>query len=242
MPPRWPRFRPGSVKRWSGSTSTLSLRRIGCRTGATDASCVGPPVKIGALALQGDFREHLATLRRLGVEGAEVRTPEELAAVDALIIPGGESTTIGKLAHIYGLIEPIRECVRAGMPVLGTCAGMIFLASGTTDGDQDQLHLLDVVVERNAFGRQVDSFEADMQVAGRAEPVHAVFIRAPWIHKAGADVEILAAVVDPSSGEERPVVVRQGNILATSFHPELTSETWVHELLVAAATDHSQPS
>lgn len=171
-----------------------------------------------------------------------MRTVEELEGVDALIIPGGESTTIGKLAHLYGLIEPIRERVRSGMPILGTCAGMIFLASGTTEGHQDQLHLLDVVVERNAFGRQVDSFEAEMVVAGREEPVHAVFIRAPWIHKAGADVEVLAAVQDPVSGEERPVVVRQGNILATSFHPELTTETWVHELLVAAVTEHGQPS
>lgn len=194
-------------------------------------------MKIGALALQGDFREHLATIRRLGVEGVEVRTPEELTEVDALIIPGGESTTIGKLAERYGLIDAIRERADSGMPILGTCAGMIFLASGTTEGEQHQLHLLDVVVERNAFGRQVDSFEADMPVAGRAEPVHAVFIRAPWIHKAGSAVEVLAAVTDPRSGEERPVVVRQGNILATSFHPELTSETWVHELLIAAVVD-----
>lgn len=199
-------------------------------------------MRIGALALQGDFREHLATVRGLGAEGIEVRTPEELATVDALIIPGGESTTIGKLADIYGLIEPIRQRVRSGMAVLGTCAGMIFLASGTTEGNQHQLNLLDVVVERNAFGRQVDSFEADMSVVGREGPVHAVFIRAPWIHKAGADVEVLAAVTDPNSGEERPVVVRQGNILATSFHPELTPETWVHELLIAAATDQPQPS
>ncbi len=173
-------------------------------------------------------------LRDLGVEGVEVRTPEELAAVDALIIPGGESTTIGKLANLYGLIEPIRGRVRGGMPILGTCAGMIFLASGTTGPEQPQLDLLDVVVERNAFGRQVDSFEADLAIAGRDKPVRAVFIRAPWIHKAGAGVEVLASVVDPSSGEDRPVVVRQGNILATSFHPELIGETWIHELLVEA--------
>ncbi len=199
-------------------------------------------MKIGALALQGDFREHLATVRGLGVEGVEVRTAEELGGVDALIIPGGESTTIGKLADIYGLIEPIRQRVQSGMPILGTCAGMIFLASGTTEGDQQQLRLLDVVVERNAFGRQVDSFEADMVVAGRPEPVHAVFIRAPWIHKAGSDVEVLAAVTDPDSGEDRPVVVRQGHILATSFHPELTPETWVHELLIAAVNEAVQPT
>lgn len=197
-------------------------------------------ITIGALALQGDFREHLATVRRLGAAGVEVRTPDELAHVDALIIPGGESTTIGKLAELYEMMEPIRARVRSGMPILGTCAGMIVLASGTTGSEQPQLGLLDVVVERNAFGRQVDSFEADLVVAGRPEPVHAVFIRAPWIHKAGAGVEVLASVADPATGEERPVVVRQGDVLATSFHPELTPETWVHELLidaVAAARD-----
>ncbi len=191
-------------------------------------------MKVGALALQGDFREHLAMLASLGVQGVEVRTPEELAAVDALIIPGGESTTIGKLADLYGLIDPIRRRVAEGMPILGTCAGMIFLASGTTGPDQPQLAVLDVVVERNAFGRQVESFEADLAIAGRDEPVHAVFIRAPWIHKTGAAVEVLASVVDPANGEDRPVVVRQGNILATSFHPELIGETWIHELLVEA--------
>lgn len=191
-------------------------------------------MKVGALALQGDFREHLAMLDAIGVDGVEVRTPEELAAVDALVIPGGESTTIGKLATLYGLIEPIRQRVADGMPILGTCAGMIFLASGTTGADQPQLAVLDVVVERNAFGRQVESFEADLAIAGRAEPVHAVFIRAPWIHKTGAAVEVLASVVDPASGEDRPVVVRQDNILATSFHPELIGETWIHELLIEA--------
>ncbi|NND04247.1 MAG: pyridoxal 5'-phosphate synthase glutaminase subunit PdxT [Acidimicrobiia bacterium] len=189
-------------------------------------------MKIGALALQGDFREHLSMLRDLGVEAVEVRTPDELAEVDALVIPGGESTTIGKLADIYGLIEPIRARAEDGMPILGTCAGMIFLAAAVTDGEQPQLGLLDVVVERNAFGRQVDSFEADLEVEGRSDPVRAVFIRAPWIHKAGADVEILATVIDPQHDEPRPVVVRQGNILATSFHPELIGETWIHELLI----------
>jgi len=191
-------------------------------------------MRIGALALQGDFREHIAMLAKLDVEGVEVRTPEDLATVDALVIPGGESTTIGKLATRYGLIEPIRERVNAGMPILGTCAGMIFLASGTTGPDQAQLAVLDVVVERNAFGRQVDSFEANMLIVGRDEPVHAVFIRAPWIAKAGADVEVLASVTDAKNGEDRAVVVRQGQILATSFHPELTADTWVHELLIEA--------
>ncbi|MDJ0954041.1 MAG: pyridoxal 5'-phosphate synthase glutaminase subunit PdxT [Acidimicrobiia bacterium] len=189
-------------------------------------------MRIGALALQGDFREHLAVVRKLGAEGVEVRTPEELADLDALIIPGGESTTIGRLATIYGLIDPLRERIVAGLPVLGTCAGMIFLAAATKRYEQPQLEVLDVVVERNAFGRQVDSFEADLAVAGLADPVHAVFIRAPWIHKVGSDVDVLAAVTDPGTGEEHPVFVRQGRILATSFHPELTEDTRIHELLM----------
>ncbi len=187
---------------------------------------------IGALALQGDFREHLAMVRRLGAEGVEVRTPEELESVDALIIPGGESTAIGRLATIYGLIEPLRHRINDGMPVLGTCAGMIFLAAATKRYEQPQLGVLDVVVERNAFGRQVDSFEADLDVRGLDEPVHAVFIRAPWIHKVGGGVEVLATVVEPATAEEHPVFVRQGRILATSFHPELTDDTRIHELLM----------
>lgn len=189
-------------------------------------------MKIGALALQGDFREHLAMIRSLGVEGIEVRTEEELDQIDGLIIPGGESTAIGRLAAIYGLIEPLREKISDGLPVLGTCAGMIFLASATLRHEQPQLEVLDVVVERNAFGRQVDSFEAAMAVAGFDDPVHAVFIRAPWIHKVGADVDVLASVEDPESGELRPVFVRQGRILATSFHPELTADTRIHEMLM----------
>lgn len=187
---------------------------------------------IGALALQGDFREHLNMVRNLGSEGVEVRTTEELDRIDALIIPGGESTTIGRLASIYGLIEPLRERIAEGMPVLGTCAGMIFVAAGTLHHEQPQLGCLDVVVERNAFGRQVDSFEADLEVGGFDDPIHAVFIRAPWIHKVGGDVEVLATVTDPESGESRPVFVRQDRILATSFHPELTTDTRIHEMLM----------
>jgi 5'-phosphate synthase pdxT subunit len=189
-------------------------------------------MRVGALALQGDFREHLQVVRGLGAEGIEVRTAEELESVDALIIPGGESTTIGRLANIYGLIDPLRKRISDGMPVLGTCAGMIFLAVGTVRHEQPQLGVLDVVVERNAFGRQVDSFEADLDVIGFEDPIHAVFIRAPWIHKVGADVEVMAAVDDPETGESRPVFVRQGRILATSFHPELTDDTRIHELLM----------
>jgi pyridoxal 5'-phosphate synthase pdxT subunit len=189
-------------------------------------------VIVGVLALQGDFREHIAMLERLDVDAVEVRTPEELEAVDALVIPGGESTTIGRLASIYGLIDPITERCAAGMPVLGTCAGMILLASSTAVGDQPQLGVLDACVRRNAFGRQVDSFEADLEVTGLDEPMRAVFIRAPWMEKIGADVEVLASVVD-ASGETHPVLVRQGRILATSFHPELTGDTRLHEMLVA---------
>ncbi|MEN8233898.1 MAG: pyridoxal 5'-phosphate synthase glutaminase subunit PdxT [Actinomycetota bacterium] len=189
-------------------------------------------MRVGALALQGDFREHLAVVSRLGHDAAEVRTPEELASVDALIIPGGESTAIGRLATIYGLIEPIRERVASGMPVLGTCAGMIFLASGTTGREQPQLGVLDVVVERNAFGRQVDSFEADLDVDGLERPMRAVFIRAPWIDKVGGAVDVLATVEDPGGRGIHPVVVRQGRILATSFHPELTGDDRLHTMLI----------
>ncbi len=189
-------------------------------------------MKVGALALQGDFREHLEMVRSRGGEGVEVRTEEELATIDALIIPGGESTAIGRLATIYGLIDPLRNHITDGLPVLGTCAGMIFLAAATKKYDQPQLGVLDVVVERNAFGRQVESFEADMTVTGFAEPVHAVFIRAPWIHKVGVEVEIMATVADPHTGEEHPVFVRQDRILATSFHPELTDDRRIHELLM----------
>ena len=174
-------------------------------------------------------------LESLGVTASEVRTAEELDAVDALVIPGGESTTIGKLADRYGLIEPLRKRIAGGMPTLGTCAGMIFLASATVNHDQHQLGVLDAVVQRNAFGRQVDSFEADLNVDGVAgDPIHAVFIRAPWIEKVGADVDVLATV------DGHPVFVRQDNILATSFHPELTGDTRVHAMIVAMTTTEEQ--
>jgi 5'-phosphate synthase pdxT subunit len=186
---------------------------------------------VGVLALQGDFREHIAMLSRLDVDAVEVRSPDELSFVDALVIPGGESTTIGRLATLYGLIGPIQSRCEAGMPVLGTCAGMIFLASSTSEGDQPQLGVLDACVRRNAFGRQLDSFEADLDIAGLEEPMHAVFIRAPWMEKIGAEVEVLASVVD-SSGESRPVLVRENRILATSFHPELTDDVRLHQMLV----------
>jgi len=189
-------------------------------------------VKVGVLALQGDHREHLAVLSSLGVAGVEVRGTGELAAVDALVIPGGESTTIGRLATVYNLIDPMRERIVAGMPALGTCAGLIFLSTATVDRDQPQLGVLDAVVRRNAFGRQVDSFEQDLQVVGWDRRMHAVFIRAPWIEKVGAEVEVLASVADARDRVERPVFVRQGHVLATSFHPELTGDTRVHRMLV----------
>ena len=172
-------------------------------------------------------------LESLGCEAIEVRTVEELDSVEALVIPGGESTTIGRLARIYGLIEPLRDRIESGMPVLGTCAGMIFLGAATTGPAQPQLGVLDVVVERNAFGRQVDSFEVGLEMAGEDRELPAVFIRAPWIAKVGADVEVLASVAENGTGARHPVFVRQENILATSFHPELTGDTRVHEMLLA---------
>lgn len=181
-------------------------------------------MRVGVLALQGDFREHAAVVADMGAEPVLVRKPEALEGIDGLIIPGGESTTIGKLADRFGLLEPLREAVGSGVPTLGTCAGLIFLATGTTGPNQVHLGLLDVVVERNAFGTQVDSFEADLDVVGLDQAVHAVFIRAPIVVKVGGEVEVLACVNDD------PVMVRQGNILATSFHPELTGERRIHEL------------
>ena len=155
-----------------------------------------------------------------------MRLPSELESIDALIIPGGESTTIGRLAVLYGMIEPLQKHIEAGMPAYGTCAGMIFLGRAVTDGEQPQLGVLDVVVERNAFGRQNESFESDLDVQGLDSPMHAVFIRAPLIAEAGPEVDILA------EHDGRPVVVRQGNVIASSFHPELTDDLRLHEMLI----------
>jgi 5'-phosphate synthase pdxT subunit len=182
--------------------------------------------RVGVLALQGDVREHLRILESLGAEACPVKTPEQLASVDALIIPGGESTTIGKMAVRFGLLEPLRDAVSAGLPVYGTCAGMILLAGAVTEGDQPLIGALDAVVKRNAFGRQNESFEADLDIDGLDSPFHAVFIRAPWIEKVGSDVEILSEV------DDHPVMVRQGAILATSFHPELTGDGRIHQMLL----------
>ena len=185
--------------------------------------------EVGILALQGDVREHADAVEKIGATWKRVRRPEDLVGIDALIIPGGESTTIGKLAEIYGLIDPLRAAIAGGLPTLGTCAGMIFLAAGVTDGAQTQLGVLDVIIERNAFGRQNESFEADLAVAGFDEPFRSVFIRAPRVAKVGGGVEVLAMV------DEHPVVVRQGNIWAISFHPELTGDVRIHTMLLQAA-------
>lgn len=188
---------------------------------------------IGVLAVQGDVREHRAALESAGASSVAVRRPQELAAVDALVIPGGESTTIDKLTRIFGLRGPLRSRIADGMPVYGSCAGMILLADRILDGHRDQQTLggLDITVRRNAFGRQVDSYETDLEVAGVAGgPVRAVFIRAPWVEACGPDVEVLASV--ETEGGSRPVVVRQGHLLATSFHPEVTGDHRVHAYFV----------
>ena len=182
-------------------------------------------MKAGVLALQGDFREHASVFAEAGATPIEVRTAEQLAQVDCLSIPGGESTTIGKLARAYDLVEPLRARAAEGMPILGTCAGMIVLATDVLGGDP-LFDLMDITVRRNAYGRQVDSFEADIEVRGVDHPVRGVFIRAPWIERIGLDVEVLATF------EERPVVLEQGSLVVASFHPELVGETGLHEYLL----------
>ncbi|WP_027343449.1 pyridoxal 5'-phosphate synthase glutaminase subunit PdxT [Hamadaea tsunoensis] len=188
---------------------------------------------IGVLALQGDFREHLAALAECDVIARPVRRPEEVAEIDGLIVPGGESTTMSKLAQEFGVYEPIRNRLRAGMPAYGTCAGMIMLADEILDGRPDQVGFggLALQVRRNAFGRQVDSFESQVEIAGvEGGPVTAVFIRAPWVEKTTGEVEVLGQVGE--GPDARIVAVRQGNLLATSFHPELTGDLRLHRLFV----------
>jgi 5'-phosphate synthase pdxT subunit len=191
---------------------------------------------IGVFALQGDVREHLRMLEGAGARACPVRRPSELDAVDALVIPGGESTTMDKLARIFDLREPLRDRIRTGMPTLGTCAGMIMLADTIEGGTEDQQTLggLDVVVRRNAFGRQVDSFEVDVDFEPFDHPLHALFIRAPWVEKVGEGVEVLATIASgPAVG--RIVAVRQGAVMATSFHPEITADDRVHRYFVDLA-------
>lgn len=203
-------------------------------TAATDPGPAPFRPTIGVLALQGDVREHIAALEKCGATPALVRRPAELAAVDGLVLPGGESTTISKLLQTFELLEPLRARLRAGMPAFGSCAGMILLASEVLDTRPDAQHLngIEMTVRRNAFGRQVDSFEADLDFAGvDGGPMRAVFIRAPWVEQAAPAVEVLATVPHgPAAG--RIVAVRQGTVVATAFHPEVTGDLRVHRLFV----------
>jgi pyridoxal 5'-phosphate synthase pdxT subunit len=185
-------------------------------------------MRVGVLALQGDFREHLLALEECGVLASTVRRPSELAAVDALVLPGGESTAIANLARSFDIFEPLKARIASGMPVYGSCAGMILLADRVLDPavGQETFGGLDIAVRRNAFGRQVDSFETDLEFAGITNlPVRAVFIRAPWVESVGATVEVLATY-------EHAVAVRQGGLLATSFHPELTGDNRIHRFFI----------
>jgi 5'-phosphate synthase pdxT subunit len=193
-------------------------------------------LRVGVLALQGDVREHLNSLVLLNVAVQKVRTVEELETVNALIIPGGESTTISMLAKRVGLMNPLRKFVQDKKAVYGSCAGMIMLANEILDGrkDQDTIGGLDITVRRNAFGRQVDSFETDLKIKNFEKDFRAVFIRAPWVERIGDDVEVLATV-KTSDDKEHPVMVRQDNLLATAFHPELTTDSRIHEYFVQMA-------
>lgn len=194
-------------------------------------------MKIGVLALQGAFREHLDTLDAIGVEGVRVREAADLDDVSGLILPGGESTTMRQLIERWGLREPILRLASAGAPIFGTCAGMIVLAREIAGGEPPILPLLDVTVERNAFGRQLESFEAELSVPVLGDtPVHAVFIRAPIIERTGPGVDVLATLDDG-----RIVAVRERNVIATAFHPELARETRFHRLVAAMASEHADP-
>lgn len=201
---------------------------------------------VGVLALQGDFREHSAAVAACGATAVPIRRPAELASIDGLIIPGGESTTMDKLMRMFSLVEPLRQAMAEGLPVYGSCAGMILLADSLVDPALDRegnpqrtIGGLDMVVRRNAFGRQRESFEADLDFRGLASAVHAIFIRAPWVQSVGDSVEVLATVpaaatasLPGTDGIDRIVAVRSGNLLATSFHPEVTGERRIHELFI----------
>ena len=198
----------------------------------------GESVNIGVLAVQGDFAEHIAVLRGIGVEGREVRLPGQLDGLDGLIIPGGESTTLSRLMSIYDLRAPVARMAAEGRAVWGTCAGMIMLANEITELDPEPLGLMDIGVRRNAFGRQVDSFEQPLRIAPLdPAPYNCIFIRAPVVIRVGAGVEVLASLDDG-----RPVAVREGNLLATAFHPELTRDPRVHEYFVGIAESNSPAS
>lgn len=191
-----------------------------------------PSKTVGVLALQGDFREHVEVLGRLGAVAREVRSPADLDGCGALVMPGGESTTMSLLLESSGLLGPLGERLRAGLPVLGTCAGMIILASDVIDGRPGQHHFgaIDISVRRNAFGRQRDSFETDLDVVGLDRPLHAVFIRAPIVERAGPGVQVLASVA--TAAGPKPVVCRQGPVLVSSFHPELVGDVRLHQLFL----------
>lgn len=194
-------------------------------------------MKIGVLALQGAFREHLDTLAAIGVEGVRVREPADLAGVSGLILPGGESTTMRQLIERWGLRGPILDLAARGAPIFGTCAGMIVLSREIAGGEPPILPLLDITVERNAFGRQLESFEADLSVPVLGDrPVHAVFIRAPAVERTGPGVDVLARLDDG-----RIVAVRDRNVIATAFHPELAGETRFHRLVATMASEHDDP-
>jgi 5'-phosphate synthase pdxT subunit len=194
-------------------------------------------VRIGVLALQGAFREHLETLAAIGVEGVDVRLPADLVGIDGLILPGGESTTMRRLIDRWSLREPILDLAASGAPLFGTCAGMILLAGEIVGDEAPVLPLLDVTVHRNAFGRQLESFETELQVPVLGDrPVRAVFIRAPVIERVGPDVDVLATLSDG-----RIVAVRERNVIATAFHPELAGETRFHRLVAAMASEHADP-
>ncbi len=238
-----------SKRRFAGGTSTsrdyaggMEATRVPgeALTPVQDEGAHAGPV-VGVLALQGDVLEHLRMLRRAGGRARLVKRPADLDGLDGLLIPGGESTTIGKLADMYGLLDPLRRRIADGLPAFGTCAGAILLGRQTMrhDGrpsEQPLIGAMDIVTRRNAFGRQVASFEADVDVAGvDGGPVHAVFIRAPWLEEHGPDVEVLGAVETPLGA--KVVVARQGHLLVSAFHPELTDDGRLHELFVAMAGD-----
>jgi 5'-phosphate synthase pdxT subunit len=211
-------------------SSSSRSRRLDCILSPEPARAAGGPgdgLVVGVLALQGDFREHRQMLERLGAATREVRRAADLDGVDGLVIPGGESTTMHKLMEAYGLAEPLRAYHRSGGAVYGTCAGLITVATGTVEGFPPTLGLADIVARRNAFGRQVFSFEADLPFAGLDRPVRAVFIRAPWIERAGPQVDVLA------EHQGHIVAARHGRVLVTAFHPELTDDTRVHEVFLA---------
>ena len=194
-------------------------------------------MRIGVLAVQGAFAEHIALLRDIGVEAVPVRLPSDLDGLSGLILPGGESTAMRKLIDNWGLRQPILDLAQRGAPLFGTCAGMILLSNEITDGDQPVFPLLDIGVKRNAFGRQLESFEAELSVPVLGDkPVHAVFIRAPVVERVGAGVDVLAQLEDG-----RVVAVRDGNVIATAFHPELAGETRFHRLVATMAAEYAEP-